>query len=580
MKEINSFKKNNCRRNASILFIISGVLIFATGISQTLPEENKSPGAGNLLQEKVTLEYRNAPLVDVVRSISDTAKINIALSPAVTASNSLVTIRLANVTYDVALKTILDLFGLGATIENGILRIDSLLNIQTERKTKLALKVDTWRTEPTRVLIWQVNYAKSEELSTILSTTLRPFFQDPRFSIQSDKRSNKLIIEGVADALTRAKTLLEQLDKRKQQVLIEARIVEAASELAKTLSVTWGTRFGVDAQRGLSSGLVFPNSVVGNVGGAGALGGTAPSPGQGNRNTQLGTFGFTLGSINGMVNIDGILRAYETESMAHMVASPRIVVEDQEEAVMEESTSSQRYVFKNEQSDQQLTTSGMSLKVKPQITSDNTLELDLEVTRETPTNAPSDPVQGSTKRKAKTRLLVGNGDTAVIGGLYQTLKYKGQGRIPVLGRLPIIGFLFRTNDEATQKTELMVLITPRIVPVQNSLIGNNSTGPDIPVPANFSAPADANLKPQSSTNTAKNSANSSITTNSPGESIPSQPGDEALTNTSDSLPENGNTSNGNTATQNQAPANNSKNSNNSKNNTNGASNDSKNNSSL
>jgi type IV pilus assembly protein PilQ len=286
----------------------------------------------------------------------------------------------------------------------------------------------------------------------------------------------------VPDALVRARTLLEGLDRRKQQVLVEARIVEASSELSRTLSVTWGTRFGLDAQRGLSSGILFPNSIIGNVGGAGSLGSNAPAPGQGMGPTQLGSMGFTLGSINGMVNIDGILRAYETESLANIIASPRIVVQDQEEATIDDTGRVQRNVLVGGENSSRSTNSKLFLSVKPQITSDNTLELELQVQRTTPNNAPTDPVQGTTDRTVKTKLIVENGETAVIGGLYQTQKFKGQGRIPFLGRLPIIGFLFRTNDSQSARSELMVLITPRILP--------NAKGGNSPVsaPAGMMAP--------------------------------------------------------------------------------------------
>jgi hypothetical protein len=120
----------------------------------------------------------------------------------------------------------------------------------------------------------------------------------------------------------------------------------------------------------------------------------------------------------------------------------------------------------------------LELKVAPQITSENTLELDIDVTRQTPTNAPTDPVQGSIKRQANTKLIVNNGETAVIGGLYQTQKFKGQGRIPFLGRLPIIGMLFRTNEEQSFRSELMVLITPRILP---GGAGRASARTDLPI---------------------------------------------------------------------------------------------------
>jgi len=493
--------------------------------SQQTPEEKNAVaidvlGAGEeagrvkSLKDPVSLEYRNAPLVDVLRSLADSARINLALSTQVADARDQVTIRLSRVTYEVALKTILDLYKLGAVVENGILRIDTQKNLSTERQDKIQSKTEIWRTEPTRTIIYQLNYAKSDELVPILSAMMAPHKEaDKRFSVNADKRTNKIMIEGVADALTRARSLIEGLDRRKQQVLVEARIVEASSELSRTLSVTWGTRFGLDAQRGLSSGVVFPNSVVGNIGGAGSLGGTAPAPGQGMGPSQLGSMGFTLGSINGMVNIDGILRAYETESLANIIASPRLVMEDQETASLDERGTVARNVLVGDASQSRQTSSQLSLSVKPQITSDNTVELDLTVQRKTPNNAPTDPVQGSTDRTVKTRLMVENGDTAVIGGLYQTQKFRGQGRIPFLGRLPIIGFLFRTNDSQMARSELMVLITPRILPVgkrlsgEGPLMGSSESGPsDSAGAANTAPTAEARPKNNSNSNVMANAA--------------------------------------------------------------------------
>lgn len=414
--------------------------------------------------ELINLEYRNAPFVEVVRTLAEGANINITMSAEVE-KGSPVTIRLNKVTHEQALKAILETYKFGSIVENGILKIDTLLNLNALRDEKIKYKEASWKLQPTKRMVWQVNYAKATELVGLLNTMLKGYTIDPRFSIVADKRTNKVIIEGIPDALVEAKALLENLDRRKQQVLIEARIVEASNELSKTLSITWGTRFGFDGNRGLANGLIFPNSLSGSLGGAGALGASAPAPGMATSPTQLGTLQFTVGSINNLVNIDAVLRAYETESLANVIASPRVVVQDQEKALIKEDVTLSRSVLGPDgKPEGRNTIAALELKVAPQITSENTLELDIDVTRQTPTNAPTDPVQGSIKRQANTKLIVNNGETAVIGGLYQTQKFKGQGRIPFLGRLPIIGMLFRTNEEQSFRSELMVLITPRILP--------------------------------------------------------------------------------------------------------------------
>jgi type IV pilus secretin PilQ/predicted competence protein len=452
----------------------TGVLPPPSADSNSVPKDAAQPAGPEL----INLEYRNAPFVEVIRTLAEGANINITMSADVE-KGSPVTIRLNKVTYEQALKAILETYKFGSVVENGILKIDTLANLNLLRDEKIKFKEAAWKLQPTKRMVWQVNYAKATELTGLLGTMLKGYTIDPRFSIVADKRTNKVIIEGIADALVEAKALLENLDRRKQQVLIEARIVEASNELSKTLSVTWGTRFGFDGNRGLANGLIFPNSLSGSLGGAGALGASAPAPGLATSPTQLGTLQFTVGSINNLVNIDAVLRAYETESLANVIASPRVVVQDQEKATIKEDVTLSRSVLGPDgKPEGRNTIAALELKVAPQITSENTLELDIDVTRQTPTNAPTDPVQGSIKRQANTKLIVNNGETAVIGGLYQTQKFRGQGRIPFLGRLPIIGMLFRTNEEQSFRSELMVLITPRILPGGS---GRSSARTDLPI---------------------------------------------------------------------------------------------------
>jgi type IV pilus assembly protein PilQ len=481
----------------------------ASSTSSALTEAMNAGLAGSSSGEQgdlISLEYRNAPLLEVIRTLADAANLNITLSADVE-KGSPVSIRLTKVTYEQALRAILDTYKFGAVLENGILKIDTIANLTAAREEKLKEKEAFWKSQPSKRLVWQVNYAKATDLSELLKSMLKAYTVDPRFSIIADKRTNKLIVEGIADALVEAKSILENLDRRKQQVLIEARIVEASSELSKTLSVTWGTRFGFEGNRGMANGLLFPNSIVGSVGGAGALGTSAPNPMAGRQATQLGTMQFTVGSINNLINIDAILRAYETEALANVIASPRVVVQDQERATIKEDITLSRPVLSADgKPEGRNTVANLELVVAPQITSDNTLELDIQVQRQTPTNAPSDPVQGSIKRQANTKLIVANGETAVIGGLYQTQKFKGQGRIPFLGRLPIIGVLFRTNEEQSFRSELMVLITPRILPGGGGGVRTSSRA-DFPI----GTPANGN-----SGNNFNNGSNNSLMNNTGG----------------------------------------------------------------
>jgi len=469
-----------------------------------LNEENerKSTSPKELLKT-VSIEYHGAPLGEVIRAIADSTKTNVVFHSKVPLDNQ-VNMKLTGVTYEVALRTILDSFQLAAEIKNDIIYIDTLENLQKKRefifseqtaewKKKLNLRNNSWMVEPSRIMVWQVNHAESDELLPILENMLSAFKDDPRFRLRADKRTNKIIIEGVKEALVRAKSILVNLDKQKQEILIEGRIVEASTEMSRALGVTWGSRFGLDGQRGLGTGLVFPSTVSGSLGGAGSIVATAPNPLVSMNPTQIGTMGLSFGSITGVLNLDAILKAYETENMANLIASPRIVVQDHEEAIISESTKIAKTAAKLEGSAgsaaSAIPTAGaggasaapssggsssggqtssdiateLTLKVRPQMTATDMIELTIDVSRTSPFAGLNNATSGSTTRSAKTKLNVRNGDTAVIGGLYQTSKRKSQGRIPILGKLPIIGFLFRSDDEEWIKTELLVMITPRLL---------------------------------------------------------------------------------------------------------------------
>jgi type IV pilus assembly protein PilQ len=465
----------------------------------TLSSDGTAPSMATL----VDLEYNKANLIDTLRLLAEISNVNIAFSAGVNAkSQEEITIKLKKISHENAMRIIMDVNNLAGIIQNGVLRIGTKEELESERDKLVKARALNWKLEPTRVLVYQVNYANATEVKAGLDGMMKAYTAgDNRFTVSADKDTNKLVIEGVADAISRAKAYIQVLDKRKPQVKIEARIVEASTDLTKTLGVSWGTRFALDAQRGLSTGLIFPNSIVGNIGGAGALGQAAPSLGGGGGSPSTnGSFGFTLGSMNGMINIDGILKAYETENLANIVASPQITVEDMQEAQIKEDQTMNRAGFGTTASSSAV---NLNLRVRPKINPDNTIHLEVGISRATPSNAPTDLNSGSVNRSASTKLTVDNGETAVIGGLYQTLRYKSVGRIPILGKLPIIGFLFRNTDENTQRSELIVMITPRILPFK----GDGGLSSELSPTSNFAKNNSANVKNNQSANPAATSNN-------------------------------------------------------------------------
>jgi len=491
-----------------------------------IESESKKSFLNPSLQEFTSVRYNDAPLQDVLGALAISAQINIVLSSKIE-KDELVNLRLNNVTYETVIKTILNTLELDYIIENGIMRILLRSDIMKEKSEKDERNKLSKKIEAKKILIRHIKHALANDIMQVLSSMINDVNLNKNsltndldktssgtFKIEYDKRTNSLLIQGTQDELSLANEIINKLDKKKPQILIEARIVEASNDLAKTLGISWGTRFGLDGQRGFNTGLVFPSSIRGSLGGAGTLGAAAPVFDKSSA-PQFGSFNFSLGSLNGLLNLDGILKAYEKENMANVIASPRIVVQDQEKATIGDNTSSQSAPSSNSGTQAAETTRsfGVTLDVTPQVASEDQIALTLSVNRTSPATG------GTSSKTATTKLVVKNGETTVIGGLFQTSRIRNQGRIPVLGKLPLIGFLFRNTSDEWLRTELLIMITPRIQggteesPISTnaaSSFGNNSSAHSVENPnsaLNNSSNAETNTN--ASLNTGQNSTVSS-----------------------------------------------------------------------
>jgi type IV pilus assembly protein PilQ len=444
---------------------------------QSLPDSTTAPS--NPLDETVSLDLRAIPLAEVLRTIAEAARLNLVIGTSVP-SDRLVTMRLNTVTYRSALELILNLYSLKAENKNNIIRVEQEGFIQQNLEDKQALQAAEWNAQPKRIMIWKLHYAQASQVSTVLTNMVQRSFPGlTQFAINQDERTNQLIIESIPEALERIKTVLRILDRKIPQVLIEARIIEAARDLGKSLGVSWGTRFGLDGQRGLSTDQIFPNYLIGSIGGAGAVGLSAPQPGAGLGETQLGTTTLSLGSINGMINLDAVIRAYEEENLANVIASPKIVVEDQKQALIRETTNSSFTQAAFGGSAQVQISFELNLTVTPRVADNGNINLEISVSRGVPNSGVGSRGASVTNRNAQTNLTVLDGETAVIGGLYQASKLQSQGRIPLLGSIPIIGALFRTSGNTLTRSELMVLITPRILKSDDQVASSPENSLDI-----------------------------------------------------------------------------------------------------
>jgi type IV pilus assembly protein PilQ len=268
--------------------------------------------------------------------------------------------------------------------------------------------------------------------------------------MQTDERSNSLIVKDTVDSIDRIKKIIETLDTQTPQILIEAKIVEANENYTKTIGLTNGVSFGYD-----------PVGVVGVPTGPGFSFSTAGSP----------ALGATIGVYKRLLGLDFKLQLLETESKGRVISTPRVVAQNKKPATI---TSSQQTSFRVQQvatttapalATFQNISADLTLTVTPQVTNDGAISMQIALLKSSFGTRPSDDAPPNmNRRNINTNVLVDNGSTVVIGGLYQTDTLDTSAGIPFLRELPLIGWLFsRPNSNITQKNELIIFMTPRII---------------------------------------------------------------------------------------------------------------------
>lgn len=453
---------------------------FAAGAKESVTEPDEADAFGPTVagQQKrfsgrrVDLDLRDADIGNVLRLLSDVGKVNIITSDAVSGT---VTIRLRNVPWDQALETILQAKGLGMVRQGNMIRVAPLADLNKERELAIARRKSELQLAPIETRIIPVSYASAEELQARAKDLL-----SPRGSIAVDERTNVLIARDVAGNLNQIDELVHVLDTQTPQVLIEARIVEATSRYVRDIGIQWGGDATFGPATGNPTGLAFPSS-IGLIGGGSdnqtPTGGLSPF-----RNNipnpnfavnlpaivgtdQGGALGLTFGSINNTVNLAVRLSAAEASGMLRIISSPRILTLDNREARIAQGT----LIPFSQISAQGVQTifqeAKLQLIVKPHVTQDGSVAMHVKINRDEPdfnqTSARGDPT--ILKREAETDLLVMDGHTAVIGGIYTRNTGRNLDQIPLLGDIPILGVLFQRRRSNDSRGEMVIFLTPRIV---------------------------------------------------------------------------------------------------------------------
>lgn len=436
--------------------------------------------------EKVSFNFQNIEVRALLQVIADFTQFNVVTSDTVTGS---ITLRLKDVPWDQALEIILQAKGLGLRKTGNVLWIAPKDELAAKEKADLEAKAAVASLEPLKTQAFQLNYAKAEQISQLLSgsgaggasagqgSSSGTRVLSARGNVAFEQRTNQLFVTDIPSKLEEVQALLQRVDVPVRQVLIEARIVEADDRFGRTLGVKLG---GSDA-RGLRGGIPGYNvsggnylSFGGNYSATGYQTGQSPQVDFGNtqfvnlpasaiNSVNPVTIAATLFSAtaNRFLNLE--LSALEADGRGKVVSSPRVVTSDQTKALVEQG---------EEIPYQQATSSGatsvtfkkavLKLEVTPQITPEGSVILDVDVNKDsrgilTPQGYAID------NKHVRTQVLVENGGTVVIGGIFTVTENDNVNKVPVLGDIPYVGGLFRNKSRTQNKTELLVFLTPKVI---------------------------------------------------------------------------------------------------------------------
>ena len=411
--------------------------------------------------QPVSLDFQGADLRAVLRVFSEISGLNVVIDPTIQGT---VDVALKDVPWDQALEIILRANKLGYSLEGTIVRIAPLTVLAEEETQRRRFADEQALSGKLQVLTRALSYAKAEDVAPLLLKTVL----STRGQVQTDARTNTLIINDLPERLTQAVDLIVTLDQPQPQVEIEARIVQTTREFARTLGVQWGVGARASQALGNTLPLAFPNqgSVTGRTGAS--QGDTAADAA--NTAVNLGVtgaasaIGLALGSVNGAVNLDIALSALERQGQGRLLSTPRVATQNNVEAEITQGVQIPIQTVANNTVTVSFKDAALTLKVTPQITAANTVIMRISVENASPDFSRSvNNIPPIDTQRAVTQVLVTNGETTVIGGIYVSREQSSQDRTPGLSRIPLLGWLFKRDGVTDESRELLIFITPRIV---------------------------------------------------------------------------------------------------------------------
>ncbi len=398
--------------------------------------------------KKISLNLVDTDVKQIFRLFHEISGLNFVLDPAVEGK---VTIVLDTVPWDQALDIILKNNGLDKQLENNVIRIAPTQKLAAEAAQRKQLKeAKDLEVEPitiTRTL----SYAKAEDVEKVIRDG---GILSTRGKVMVDKRTNALIISDIPKKLQPLDQLISTLDSETPQVMIEARIVETSKSFSQELGIRWGFSAVADASRGTGTGLAFPANASAKYG--------LNLPGGG----SASTLAFSFGNIIDSFTLDIALSDLETEGRGRILSSPKIATQNNERAEIEQGVRIPVVSTTATEINVEFVSASLRLAVTPQITADGTVAMDVIVENNSPDFLVNvDGVPGIRTQRAQTKILVADGGTAVIGGIFTINEGNSEVGVPWFRKIPGLGWLFKTRSITNENRELLIFITPKIVKI-------------------------------------------------------------------------------------------------------------------
>ena len=439
------------RLGAVVLVTLAGMAGLSPAGAAPLQEQAAAETGSEFTGQPVSLDFQRADLRAVLRTFSVISGLNVVIDPGV---EGVVDVALQDVPWDQALDVILRANRLGYAVDGPIVRIAPLAVLADEEAERRKRAEQRALAGELQVLARTLSYARAAELAAIVTPLL-----SVRGQVQTDERTNTMVITDLEDRVASAARLLDELDRREPQVEIEAHIVQAGQDFARSIGVRWGLAGGGVSEGSAARPARGPDGE--QPGAHRSVGGSVDLRAA----NETSALGLTFGSVAGGLDLDIVLTAAEVEGQVRLLSHPRVTTQNNVPAEIVQGDQIPIQVVANNTVTVRFEDAALAMRVEPRITAAGTVIMGIEIENDfADFGRAVGGIPPIVTQRARTTVQVASGETTVIGGIFEHERSTSRSRVPVLHRIPLLGWLFRSRAERDSSDELLIFLTPRIVP--------------------------------------------------------------------------------------------------------------------